>query len=410
MATNFQPRASKGTKTGGQWVATDRPDDVKTQNIQLDDDSTSHAPIKKLTIKMMARQRTIQYIDGRWRTRTIWSSPIAKHMGAGGGPSLLYTLDGAIELASLVVVDMLNEGDLKEVPACEYQLASYQKYLNLIGQSAIRGAYTYKSPDHRQDGDQRELYQAIQGRLQIESAESFEIAMARLKGMELGCQWRGVSLQNDSEYSDWVRTQNVKGIADTVRNLHHNIAYARRGKDDLLPTKILTYLLPRARETVADSLSPSYEYIRKYYSGGFGFHLPGMINLAMAGLGSATLDDLEKQHLLRTLETIVELYGDTSAVNDSFEWKVGTISDPFHLNYLESHREEMRRATHYIHQNSDRTKHKNLRRHLAKILRRAAKKTNPDAPRKTAKEALSTLEVARERQREAHDRYTASLS
>ena len=236
-SASSRPRKPKGSSEGGQWVATPKPQEAPAANLKLESsslwDKWETMPIK-MQVHLFNKTRTIKREDRIWGCRSMLSSATYRKMI---GPTLEAEPTVAVELASAVAVDMLNEGEL----------LINNEALRLASRSSAHGAFHLWNTYKQKKGSLSEgkKWKMVSGQWKWSSC------MAFLRGYRLGM------MVLNPKYADRKYLPDLLGALPSSYNyVGGDTPSLFTGNDDALPQKIAQARIP------PDDLS-YLEYIRQ---------------------------------------------------------------------------------------------------------------------------------------------------
>ena len=149
METTYRNRKSAGTRVGGQFTETPRPEDAAlSANLRLSDQNGSEEaprptvdPKAKVVVKVArGGQVTLKPVDGRWISPTFLSNPDMRMM-ARWNPT---DRKGCREVSQLVVLDLLDKG---VIPPEQEVVSAVCKEVALAGRIASMWWPKFKRTD-----------------------------------------------------------------------------------------------------------------------------------------------------------------------------------------------------------------------------------------------------------------------
>ena len=344
-----KPRVPKGTPAGGQWVSTNRPREALTNDIGLASKAVyENVPLgdepKKLKLTLLDRQRTLKHDGEKWGIHKL---PLASRIVRKMSDGLEVTIQEAVDLSAVAIVDMLNEGsiDLNVYRGDDWIDESY--IIGDIGRGVINGVYKALPSERR---DYSKIPEAI-GHLAIVSTcgttpeKNLIFSLAKLKGLQLGYE---MELNNDKDATQKETTKAAE--RDLVRGLLYEMSeysplQATHGTKRQIFKILGETQLPHHQQSVLVFLKEQFDKEAGFYllQPSTTLETPrqadtalkyrrfarGMTDIALGVLGSENISDQTREDAFELLD---ELVGYPTVVSNQIQSMVNWACHPHARN------------------------------------------------------------------------------
>ena len=213
-----------------------RPDDIAGSSLRLEQTPAINdaTPTSKAVVRVFGSQKTLRCSNGMWTVNSVLANPVTR-MAATPSGVFVGSRQLAVDIASAVVQDMLNEGDITPDPL----------HIRVASRAAVkevfeRAVFPVKGETRPYEDHRYEISKWREAPSELALVDIMGGLRSRVVTSDVG------TLRGSGSSSIW-RTRDTTHILTAMQHITHNDLNLYQGTDGHLAKTAPTYLLPTQR-------------------------------------------------------------------------------------------------------------------------------------------------------------------